>query len=247
MNQIDVIYSSLNNGQKTKFNYAFSYDAFSILFAEIFEAEEYKKGIVKESMIVIDCGANIGLATTYFQPHAKMIYAIEPAKESYEALVENTKNYPNVKTFNIGLGQITWKQTLYGYDGSIPDTTCIKSNPTSKETIDVMAIDEFMKKNNIEHVDLLKIDCEGSEYGIFISEGFKKIAPKIDYIIGEAHEAFPFRPSHVPVILKEHGFETEKLDIDNIYYTVTTTNQLTKEKKEYKANEQTMFFSKRIK
>ena len=56
----------------------------------------YKESIeLNRKILIIDCGANIGLATIWFAIHfpEAVIYAIEPNEENFEILRKNTSHF----------------------------------------------------------------------------------------------------------------------------------------------------------
>ena len=62
-------------------------------FKQIYVKKDYDISIDFEPKIIIDAGANVGLASVYFAnrfPNA-IIYAIEPEQSNFEALVQNCK------------------------------------------------------------------------------------------------------------------------------------------------------------
>ena len=68
------------------------------VYKEVIEKEEYDFISSHEPRVIIDAGANIGLAAVYFArkfPNAKII-SIEPEKNNFFFLQQNTKNYPNI-------------------------------------------------------------------------------------------------------------------------------------------------------
>jgi len=211
------------------------------MISEIFIGEQYKRGKVKKDMVIMDVGANIGLASLYFKDWAKVIYALEPNPKNYECLVENTKAYPHIKPFNVGLvarSSVEYLRT----NGEYPIAESLFGEGSITETVNMVSIDQFMREQNIEHVDLLKFDTEGAEYTVFPSEGFSKVASKIDYIIGEAHYFAKLIPDYIPVILKDAGFETEWLPIRNMFLVMTFDDV---HKKRYQVDKYTIFFAKR--
>jgi len=243
MNSLTLSHPKLNNGKKTKIFIPASAGTIKEQIHEIFVEEHYKKGQVKKNMTIIDCGANIGSTCLYFKDYAKVIYALEPSPQNYECLVANTKDYTNIKTFNIGLAAKTAQETLHsGGDYEVAESL-FAEGPIHQE-VSLYSIKDFMDEQKIDHVDLLKMDTEGAEYVIFPSDGFEKVAHKIDYIIGEAHHIGGLIPDYIPPILKDCGFETEFLPIDNLFITMSFTDKI---KKEYKLQKQTIFFSWREK
>lgn len=224
--------------------YFMSKDEALLQFNEIFTGRFYKEGRMKKDMVVVDIGAAYGFSALYFKDYAKVIYALEPNEDLFECMKRNTKKYKNIKCFPFGIAGNSRKSTLYGYNGAEASTTEKRDNPTSQEEILLLSLEEFMKQQNIDHIDLLKVDCEGSEYEIFISDAFKRVAGKIDSIIGEAHWQAPYYPMFIPEMLKENGFSVKWLEPFNWIQRLNlqlTDGQI----KEYQVPLQTLFFAQR--
>lgn len=140
--------------------------------------------------VVIDVGANIGVVTQFMRPFCKKVYAIEPSPEHFEALKKNKEfnNWNNVELFNFAISDANGEMDFHR---SNSNRTC-NSLALSYQDEDVVkvktvAFDTFFEENKIDHVDFIKFDVEGAEDVILRSEGFKKIAPKIDQIEVEFH------------------------------------------------------------
>ncbi len=109
---------------------------------------------------VIDAGAANGDTPAIFSREYsfRKIYAFEPEKNNYIKLLENIKrfNLGNVIPVNKGVGDKSRKLRITNEEG--------QSHISSKGTqqIDIMTIDEFVEKNNVE-VGLIKMDIEGFE------------------------------------------------------------------------------------
>jgi FkbM family methyltransferase len=158
-------------------------------FDQIFLHEEYRIDINFVPEVIVDCGANIGLASAYFKnkfPDAKII-SIEPEKSNYKILNDNIKNYNNIHCINSGI----WYKpanlmiTNVGSDnwGFIVEET----GDINKNTIPAISIDEIIKQYNLQQIDILKIDIEGSEKELFESN-FENWLPKTKIIIVELHD-----------------------------------------------------------
>jgi FkbM family methyltransferase len=236
---------NFNEGKTTELFYSFTPEEANAQFNEVFVTQLYKRGRIKKNMVVLDIGAAIGLTSLYLKDYAKIIYALEPNPQVYEAAVKNTQEYKNIKCFPIGMAGSTGTSKLFGYGDVYANTHEEKEGVTSSEDVFFMAIDEFFKQNNIEHVDLMKIDIEGMEYDIFLSDSFKKVAPKIDYIIGEGHIMGKISYIYIPDMLKENNFETEWLPFTN-FFQEATLKLANGEIKTYRAESKSMFFSKRV-
>ncbi|MDC3090793.1 FkbM family methyltransferase [Rickettsiales bacterium] len=158
-------------------------------------------------------GATLATFVNFF-PNAT-IYSFEPNPEIYEILDRNvdilSKVFPNAKlnSYPIGLGskqdELTFyryaKRTMSSFYEANLDSDLVKQyiefmrkkNPNAtkkdfilgKQKIPVISIDKFVQDNDIEKIQLLKIDLEGFE--IDCLKGAKKTLQenKIDVIFSE--------------------------------------------------------------
>ena len=243
MNLLSIKDEKINEGKEFKVYTSMAKDETQTQLAEIFVSHQYGRGRIKKDMVIIDVGANIGMASYYFKDWAKVIYAMEPSRMHYEALLKNIEPYPHIKPFNVALANYDGLDILTSAENdSIPVSFFGKGKV--QERVVLTTLDKFMAENSIEHVDLLKIDTEGSEYIILPSTGFLDVAHKIDYIIGEAHYVGDkLLPEFIPLILADAGFETEWLPIENMTVTMNFDNKRTT--KSYTLRKHTIFFAKR--
>src|SRR3990172_2209821 len=121
------------------------------MITEIFIGEQYKRGKVKKDMVIMDVGANIGLASLYFKDWAKVIYALEPNPRNYECLVENTKAYPHIKPFNVGLVARSSTEELRSGE-PYPIAESLFGEGPVKTSVNLVSIEQFMNEQKIEHV-----------------------------------------------------------------------------------------------
>lgn len=180
--------------------YLESYNEFFIL-NEIFISKCYEF-ITNDNLVVIDIGANIGLASLFFstKSNIKKIYAFEPVTTTFNQAKQNFKLNPNNKVVeikNVGLGLVdkvesfVFNENLKGNTGTLGS---LNINESSKEAKKVEVnikraspiIEQIISQNN-EYKAFLKIDCEGAEYDIFKDFEATDILNKVDYIIMEWH------------------------------------------------------------
>lgn len=158
------------------------------LFAEIFIFQEYNVDLQGKVETIIDCGANIGLASLYFlskYPGASII-ALEPEKENFECLQRNLINYPTVTCLNKGIWN---KSSLLKVTNTekgnlafiVEETTGATGN-----TIEGISVSDLMTEFEIKDIDILKVDIEGSEEQVFLSN--VDWLPKVRMIFCEIHE-----------------------------------------------------------
>lgn len=246
MNTITLKHEKINNGEEFVVFTPNTQEYIETQIAEIFVQEHYREGKIKKDMTIIDCGANVGLASLYFKDWAKTIYALEPNPQNYECLLKNTEAYPQIKCFNVGLTAKTTRAFLKEDAGS-PIAETLFGEGKEREWVSLMSAQDFFNQNKIDHIDLLKIDTEGAEYLIFPSDSFMKVADKIDYIVGESHyigvPGHLLMPDYIPLILDKAGFDTKFLPYGNNFMVLKFEND--ERIDEYRIDKQTMFFAKR--
>ena len=126
----------------------------------------------KQSNVVFDIGANTGvyaLISKCVQPHSK-VYAFEPVKRVYEKLLLNNKlNNYNITSLEIAASNFSGEAVIY--DSDTPHTYSVAVNKKLDSTqanaietkIKTITLDLFCEQNNINQIDLIKIDVETHE------------------------------------------------------------------------------------
>ncbi|MBB4070349.1 FkbM family methyltransferase [Salinibacter ruber] len=123
--------------------------------------------------IILDAGANVGqTASRLIQYFPKThIYSFEPVERTYAQLRENIGLHSNVTCVNKALGAQTGKETVLLQEDSELNT--LSDAPPrepeavmGKEVVSIDTVDNFCDRNNIRHVDILKMDVQGYELNI---------------------------------------------------------------------------------
>ena len=119
---------------------------------------------LSKNAIVFDAGAYVGAwSEKIIKKYNCNIYAFEPVPQFYKKALNTLQKYNNVKVFNYAIGGNTRKDNIsLAKDGSA-------INKHGKLTVDVKSICDIIKELNIEKIDLLKLNVEGSEYEILDS------------------------------------------------------------------------------
>ena len=148
------------------------FDCLWINYKQMFLEGIYDAFDMDNLTTVLDVGANVGMFTNYISlRNAKTVHAIEPTQKAFEQLQKQFPYQHGIKLHKIGLDASTGQKTLYtnNENSTISSFLHKTSNDISEETIDMYTLPAFYRKNNIERVDLIKMDIEGMEYGIFDS------------------------------------------------------------------------------
>jgi FkbM family methyltransferase len=141
--------------------------------------------------IVVDIGANIGTFAVYAATRAAdvRVLAFEPFPDNVTWLRKNIaeSGLENIQVFELAIAASTEDRFL---QVSPTDwiTHALNGNGDKKNgiTVHCMTIDQVLQ--GIDRCDLLKLDCEGSEYEIIYGAAPETLS-KIKRIVGEYHEA----------------------------------------------------------
>ena len=193
-------------------------------FNQIFVAREYDFEVQKTPEIIIDAGANIGLASIYFSnkfPDAKII-AIEPEESNLELLRKNVAPYNNIVPVSAALWSENTKIDLVdpglGKWGFMTLAHKDEAESHGKILMNVQGItlNTIMKEHGIDHIDILKTDIEGAEREVF--QDSSSWIEKVDALIVELHERM--KPGcNRSFYNGSNGFDHEWVQGENIYLT----------------------------
>ncbi len=137
--------------------------------------------------VVIDIGANVGLFTKYMlHKNAKRVFCFEPNKLAFECLSKNYKNNGSVSLNNLAVSTNNDKLRLY-LDLNNTLVSSAKRNTSDFYDVDSITLKQILEKNNIDVVDLIKIDIEGMEYDL-VEHMDDEIFDKVNSFIIEYHD-----------------------------------------------------------
>ena len=188
-----------------------STDLMALINVWLLEEYSHPNFTINSEDIVIDIGAHIGLYTVYASQFCTrgMIFSFEPIKENYDLLKENIElnNLKNAHLYNLAVSSDDGNVQLYLNNDQAGHS---KFSQTSKSVlVKSISLKKIFDENQIDHCNLLKIDCEGSEYEIIRETPFEYLT-KIDKIIIEYHMA----DSHPELLVElqtklRHNFSLE--------------------------------------
>ena len=129
--------------------------------------------------IIIDAGANVGdysILANQIMPACK-IYAFEPVESTFQHLLSNIKDLKNVVPIKKGLFKENCELAINLFasneHSSIYDIDGLLIGSDSQQKIELVRGDDFMKDNQIDSIDFLKLDVEGAEYDALL--GFENV------------------------------------------------------------------------
>jgi len=137
--------------------------------------------------VVIDICANVGLFTKYMLcKNAKKVFCYEPNKSAFASLSKNYKNNNSVSLNNLAVSTNNDKLRLY-LDPNNTLVSSAKRNTSNFYDVDSITLKQIFIQNNIDKVDLIKIDIEGMEYEL-VENMDDDIFNKVDSFIIEYHD-----------------------------------------------------------
>jgi len=143
------------------------------------EELRYRYNLNQDS-IVFDLGGYKGQwSSDIFSMYVCNIYIFEPVKKYYENIKQRFFLNQRVRVFQFGLAS---KNTEEYIGMSNDGTSTFNKKSSEQELIQLKMASEFIKDNNIQRIDLLKINIEGGEYDLLehlIESGVIKIVKNI--------------------------------------------------------------------
>lgn len=147
---------------------SFDRQTLEYLFREIFARQHYYFHTTEECPVILDCGANIGMASLYFKwlyPKAR-IQAFEPDPTTFQLLTENIiANKLDIEAQNCAV----WDQdgeVGFIVDPDNPGSLLMSANNSRIRgraiSVPARRLSEFIR----DTVDFLKLDVEGAEYRV---------------------------------------------------------------------------------
>lgn len=138
--------------------------------------------LCKDSKIIVDVGANTGLFSLIAKTvnSESKVYAFEPIERNYTKLKQNCElNNYNIHCLQSALSNKSGEAHIFEnpsndiiYSVTVNKSLIEITENVVKTPINIIRMDEFIEQNNIENIDLIKIDVETHEPEVL--EGFGK-------------------------------------------------------------------------
>ena len=173
--------------EESKFNYDQNFDWSDLSYEdkitierEIVHEQVYRFWKdVKENDVVLDIGASVGAYTiSILDQKPSKVYCIEPSKKLLKTLSKNCSE----KVFD------SKENPLILINKAIVDDETDKINIFGQEEkFSGITFKKLIEEYEINHINFMKVDCEGGEYSIFKKENMKFLLNHVDFIAMEVH------------------------------------------------------------
>ena len=154
---------------------------------ELFVRDEYGSiALPPDARVVLDVGANIGLASLELRlrfPHARII-ACEPDPGAYETLMANVAGDPGIEIHRVALSDHDGETTFWTSATAVVSSIHRTLDGQHPVQVPTRTLRSFLDHVGVDHVDLLKLDVEGAEAQVLADpEPLKRVGA----LVGEIH------------------------------------------------------------
>jgi len=160
------------------------------LFIKTFNEKEFIKSNINENSVVFDVGSNVGSFIKFVSKLSNNktlnIHSFEPNIKLIKFLQSlNLVQKHDLKVNNFAIHD-KYKKIRF-FENSISSQSTINNTSQIGKTIDsylvnCISIDLYCKQNEINKIDLLKIDSEGADYNVLLSANSMLRNKKIKFI-----------------------------------------------------------------
>jgi FkbM family methyltransferase len=149
--------------------------------------QEYQFKEIPGEGVILDIGANIGLAAAWFSYYNpfKTIYCFEPLPQNVSLL---QLNCPTAKVKEVGLGAKRDKVKLHVDSDAVMASSIPCQWNTQEMEFEVISLDAFANSEGLDQVALMKIDVEGMENEVL--QGAKETLRNTHRVVMETHSGF---------------------------------------------------------
>lgn len=137
--------------------------------------------------LIVDLGANCGLASIYFSrkfPYAKIV-GLEPDLGNFNLATLNCSSYPNISFIQAGISSEDGKGDIINLDD---DNWSFRTEISDKGSLDMLSMNTLLKQQKFSDSTpfIVKIDIEGFEENLF--EKNTEWLDKFPLLIIELHD-----------------------------------------------------------
>ena len=196
-----------------------SKDSDSLILWDIYVNTPYTRPPVKigPDDTIIDIGAHVGLFATWAAKNSPgvTVYAYEAHPRNFRYLKENlvTNKLNNVYAFNLAVSEHVGEIDLFIHQRGTGGNSIVKDRfqqiiGTESLKVKSVTLDMIIKTNSIKRIDLLKLDCEGAEYGILL-KAHREDLQMTKQIAAECHRVPGHSISELSQYLTQNNFQVE--------------------------------------
>ena len=213
------------------------YQVFKEIFMEDFYEADKLMRHLPSNPAVIDVGANAGFFNVLLFSKIKgaRVLAYEPLPSNVELFKKTINENESLKNIRLSQVAITGspKDSIDLFTEDTKDNTVVSSvfatfNKLNQKKISVPAqsLTSIIEQNNFEKIDLLKLDCEGSEYDIIYNTE-PAVLKRVNMMVIEVHQIDEdnYNLNSLDQYLRSLGYRTRSMPVqEGSYYMEAKKN-----------------------
>lgn len=183
-------------------------------------SDYYKKFVNEEDKVILDLGANIGLVSMHLSSYADKIISVEPTPSHFNILKHFTKDFKNIECVQ---GAISDKNEITQFY-ILEDTTensLMSGKGGTTVNVQTYTLKNIIDMFNLEVIDFVKIDIEGSEIKFLSEENIKTLGEHVKKFFIEFHTTngihYKEYRNKYNILFSNLGWEVENLNEDALY------------------------------
>lgn len=141
----------------------------------------------KNELTILDLGANIGLFTLYAQDSAKKIICLEPTPATFQMLQKLTAGIDKITCMPYALSDSNNEIHFYVHDNPTINSIDVDYAGT-KISVPARTIETILNEQNLNWVDFVKCDIEGSESRAITEATLDPVKDRIGAWFLEVHQ-----------------------------------------------------------
>lgn len=180
----------------------------------------------ENDLVVLDIGANIGLFSLFAHDSCKNIYSIEPTPAHYRILQEMTSNYANIHPINVAVHNSNQNIDFFiSHENSTMNSSVNQYG--TKIQVEAMTLKSLIDRLELDHVDFIKCDIEGSEMVALTENTIGEVKDIVDSWFLEVHatdnellkgiDSLRANKAKLKNIFESQGYGVQELREDALY------------------------------
>lgn len=180
----------------------------------------YDQFVTPEDKVIIDLGANIGLVSMHLSPYADKIISVEPTPSHFSILEHFTEDIPNIYRLQGAISDKRETTQFYILSDST-ENSLVNEKGGIEIQVETYTLKDVIDLYNLDSVDFVKIDIEGSEIKFLSKENIETLNNYVKKFFIEFHQVngktYGEHREYYQDIFKSIGWNTELVSVDVLY------------------------------
>jgi FkbM family methyltransferase len=170
---------------------------------------------IRPGMTVVDAGANRGgfsVLASHRVGASGRVFAFEPEARNFMVLVRKMRRFPAVVPVQKAVSDAVGEAVLHldSFHAGHSLVGVIAGPAVDEARVAVTSLDAFVREQQLDGIDVVKLDVEGSELQAIAGMREQMAGPRPPFILVEVHA--PNRPEDIVAAVTPYGYRCDLLD-----------------------------------